>query len=611
MSRLQWTSKVLCCGNRNKVCDSFMPYLSHFVAIGESSVSLHSFCWNPHDRRSVFVLDRLGAVSKMHFEEPRAFSWAPGGSLTWYKNDFRAKSSPSNPNSTLDISPLSSSSSILSASLGKQPVDLSVASSTTCCPLASIVLKASIDASMIEKAIKGYSMIASKNLKLFEPTRLSDDESRMLQNSNREVWTLLSEFPAKNQMIFRGLKAILAMSTPYCLQLTAESPQMTLKEAQSTAILSGISQLLPPASTQNSDISSPNAQPHEILEDSGQRGRDFDKTALNRHTISGSSSAAMTFAAALNPSRAYSTLPFSSSSNSPSNDIPHVSQTISRPVLPTDYLNSANAARSNSLNALASTYGDAKPQNHNNYSNYFQFKSATAPTSSSASLLPSKTTHTAAGSSSRANRPKSAFFSPDSKVRSPRRLAALRVCGWGHAEDEQKMFLLILQENQEFSRAAAYSLLHGDHQLCVKILASSNNERLRLVSSSLAGYFSRGPEGSHLESEDYRTWILTCATLSRQFDDPYLCAIFAFLASSERNFDLLLSGMENETFLTAKVLNANPLLSRPVKLLPLKDRLGVALRFLSDSEVLTFGGVDLSQCWCSCTGSSRRRLTLL
>lgn len=81
---------------------------------------------------------------------------------------------------------------------------------------------------------------------------------------------------------------------------------------------------------------------------------------------------------------------------------------------------------------------------------------------------------------------------------------------------------------------------------------------MKLVSATLAGYIT----GIHdLHSQTNSIWSDMCKRLSHEMRDPYLRAIYSYIASGNW-LDLL---REEE--------------------LSLQDRIGIALRFLDDEEV--------------------------
>ncbi|ODV85552.1 hypothetical protein CANARDRAFT_176000 [[Candida] arabinofermentans NRRL YB-2248] len=135
------------------------------------------------------------------------------------------------------------------------------------------------------------------------------------------------------------------------------------------------------------------------------------------------------------------------------------------------------------------------------------------------------------------------------------RKLAMYVIGWdfGVKELEDKYESLISNENHE--RAAGWAVFHGDIARAVQILADSKKESYRIMSTAIAGYFA------FKDSQVNNTWKDQCRKLSSDLENPYLRVIFAYIADSNW-WDVLDDSS-----------------------LPLRERLGVALRFLSDSEL--------------------------
>ena len=105
------------------------------------------------------------------------------------------------------------------------------------------------------------------------------------------------------------------------------------------------------------------------------------------------------------------------------------------------------------------------------------------------------------------------------------------------------------------SKAAAWALFSGNVELAIKSLKNNKDEKLKLLAPILA---------THLAQKDQQgtsAFKELCAGLSTNLDDPFMRAIFAYLASGD----------------WSDVLEEDAL--------PLKDRVGVALRFLPDDEV--------------------------
>ena len=135
------------------------------------------------------------------------------------------------------------------------------------------------------------------------------------------------------------------------------------------------------------------------------------------------------------------------------------------------------------------------------------------------------------------------------------RRLAMYVIGWdfGVRELEDKYNTLISRGNYE--RAAGWAIFHGDVTRAINILGESNNENYKIMSTAIAAY------SAFRDVPTNNTWKDRCRQLASDLADPYLRIIFAYIADGNW-FDVL-----DETAL------------------PLRERLGVALRFLPDSEL--------------------------
>ena len=61
------------------------------------------------------------------------------------------------------------------------------------------------------------------------------------------------------------------------------------------------------------------------------------------------------------------------------------------------------------------------------------------------------------------------------------RLRALKLCGWGIDESELKIFLLSLEEKNQFARAAALAVFNLEIRLALQILGTSLMSRLAWI----------------------------------------------------------------------------------------------------------------------------------
>lgn len=144
---------------------------------------------------------------------------------------------------------------------------------------------------------------------------------------------------------------------------------------------------------------------------------------------------------------------------------------------------------------------------------------------------------------------------PSNSERKAQRKLCLIVSGWylNDTEFEEKLQVLVSLGFTE--KAAGWAVFHGDVPKAINILANAKKERLRLMSTAVAGYLAY--KNSNVNSP----WKDQCRKMASELDDPYLRAIFAFIA-------------DNDWW---DVLDEHSL--------PLRERLGVALRFLSDKDL--------------------------
>lgn len=135
------------------------------------------------------------------------------------------------------------------------------------------------------------------------------------------------------------------------------------------------------------------------------------------------------------------------------------------------------------------------------------------------------------------------------------RKLCLIVSGWYLTESEFDEKLNDLVNNGEVEKAAGWAVFHGNVPRAVEILALSKKERLQLMSTAVAGYLA------YKDSHVNLPWNDQCRKLSLELESPYLRAIFAFIA--DRNW--------------WDVLDEHAL--------PLRERIGIAIRFLSDKDL--------------------------
>lgn len=145
----------------------------------------------------------------------------------------------------------------------------------------------------------------------------------------------------------------------------------------------------------------------------------------------------------------------------------------------------------------------------------------------------------------------------DSEQKAQRKLCLI-VSGWYFSDEEFDERLNILVSLGFYEKAAGWAVFHGHVDRAVEILSSSKKERLRLMATAIAGYLAY--KNSNVNSP----WKDQCRKMASELDNPYLRAIFAFIA-------------DNDWW---DVLDEHSL--------PLRERLGVALRFLSDKDLTVY-----------------------
>jgi hypothetical protein len=156
--------------------------------------------------------------------------------------------------------------------------------------------------------------------------------------------------------------------------------------------------------------------------------------------------------------------------------------------------------------------------------------------------------------------PQKPYISPtvahSSKVH--HRIVCLKIAGWSFDIGELKDKLKQLEANGKHEQAAGWAVFHGNVDRAVEALSRSKKERLRLMATAVAGY------SAYRNSLENSQWRDQCRRFASELDDPYLRAIFAFIADGSW-LDVLDEGS-----------------------LPLIERLGIALRFLADDELTTY-----------------------
>lgn len=143
----------------------------------------------------------------------------------------------------------------------------------------------------------------------------------------------------------------------------------------------------------------------------------------------------------------------------------------------------------------------------------------------------------------------------DGGDRRVQRQLCLEVCGWSFTAAELDARLEQLASTGHEAKAAAWAVFHGDVGRAASILAQSSSERLRVMAAAV----SAGAHGSG-DAE----WRAQCRRLAADLDCAYLRAIFAYVADRDW-WDVL-----------------------DEHAVPLRERVGVAVRFLADRDLAVY-----------------------
>lgn len=135
------------------------------------------------------------------------------------------------------------------------------------------------------------------------------------------------------------------------------------------------------------------------------------------------------------------------------------------------------------------------------------------------------------------------------------RKLCLIVSGWYLTEHELELKIDQLVRDGHVEKAAGRAVFHGDVPRAIAILAQAKNERLQVILTAVAGYLA------YKDSNVNSPWNDQCRKLALELEHPYLRAIFAFIADNDW-WDVL-----------------------DEHALPLRERLGIAIRFLSDKDL--------------------------
>ncbi|GAA6009198.1 hypothetical protein JCM10207_004304 [Rhodosporidiobolus poonsookiae] len=150
-------------------------------------------------------------------------------------------------------------------------------------------------------------------------------------------------------------------------------------------------------------------------------------------------------------------------------------------------------------------------------------------------------------------------FAISSSAYAPQRKIALQSCG-AEWEEEWESVCTRLQKQGDHEGAARHAFFSGRLEKAMNYLRLCQDENLRMLAPIIAAYLA---QKDSLQSSD-SNFASLCRSLSSDIEAPWVRAMFAFCATSDWR------ELVDETGL------------------PLKDRVAVALRFLSDSELIPF-----------------------
>lgn len=132
------------------------------------------------------------------------------------------------------------------------------------------------------------------------------------------------------------------------------------------------------------------------------------------------------------------------------------------------------------------------------------------------------------------------------------------ISGWDLSPKDYEEKYRIITNKGNFVKAAAWAVFFGDIPRAVDILASAKSERLKLIATAIAGYMA------YKDQPGNNSWRQQCRKMAAELDDPYLRVTFAFIADNDW-WDVLYE-----------------------EAISLRERLGVALRFLPDADLTRF-----------------------
>lgn len=143
---------------------------------------------------------------------------------------------------------------------------------------------------------------------------------------------------------------------------------------------------------------------------------------------------------------------------------------------------------------------------------------------------------------------------PNQSKRNLRQLC-LRAAGWNFDESQLEPMLQQFEADGQYEKAAGWAVFHGNVNRAVQSLAKSKLPKHRMMSAAIAGY------DGYKRTTMNTPWKDLCRNMATSLDNPYMRAVFGFIADGD----------------WSEVLEEASL--------PLNERLGIALRFYKDNEL--------------------------
>ncbi|KAF9946376.1 hypothetical protein BGZ72_000381 [Mortierella alpina] len=152
------------------------------------------------------------------------------------------------------------------------------------------------------------------------------------------------------------------------------------------------------------------------------------------------------------------------------------------------------------------------------------------------------------------------------------RKLALKLCGSELTRSDLRKTVERLESEGSYEVAAGWALFHGELDLAIEVL-SRGDDKLKLMSIVVAGFnrnhssitgTTLGNLTTNSEKSSNSAWKAQCKAHSQAQSSPYIRAIFSYIGSGDWR-DVL-----------------------EEKSLSLADRVGVALRFMSDDELMAY-----------------------